>query len=166
MLSMSTKRRVRFDSRHGIQVKTQLAKFCNQRKSLGALPSELRPASRFSTLSRRRTNATRHVCPSCWLPCPKISQKKTAFIRGFLGCDLENERTYLYATSNVDYATDVRERKEDMEEQGIGSRQRDGKFSAIIPIPREATSVATMMGLFPVLNSFRTQSLSFCCLSP
>ena len=38
--------------------------------------------------------------------------------------------------------------------------------SAIIPIPREATSVATMMGLLPVLNSFRTQSRSFCCLSP
>lgn len=36
----------------------------------------------------------------------------------------------------------------------------------IIPIPREATSVATMMGLFPVLNSFKTQSRSFCCLSP
>ena len=36
----------------------------------------------------------------------------------------------------------------------------------IIPIPREATSVATMMGLLPVLNSFRTQSRSFCCLSP
>lgn len=35
-----------------------------------------------------------------------------------------------------------------------------------IPIPREATSVATMIGLFPVLNSFRTQSRSFCCLSP
>lgn len=37
---------------------------------------------------------------------------------------------------------------------------------SIIPIPREATSVATMMGLLPVLNSFRTQSRSFCCLSP
>ena len=36
----------------------------------------------------------------------------------------------------------------------------------IIPIPREATSVATMIGLFPVLNSFNTQSRSFCCLSP
>ena len=37
---------------------------------------------------------------------------------------------------------------------------------SIIPIPREATSVATMMGLLPVLNSLRTQSRSFCCLSP
>jgi hypothetical protein len=37
---------------------------------------------------------------------------------------------------------------------------------AIIPIPREATSVATMMGLLPVLKSFKTQSRSFCCLSP
>ena len=37
---------------------------------------------------------------------------------------------------------------------------------SIIPIPREATSVATMMGLLPVLNSFKTQSRSFCCLSP
>lgn len=37
---------------------------------------------------------------------------------------------------------------------------------SIIPIPREATSVATMMGLFPVLNSLSTQSRSFCCLSP
>ena len=37
---------------------------------------------------------------------------------------------------------------------------------SIIPIPRDATSVATMIGLFPVLNSFKTQSRSFCCLSP
>ena len=36
----------------------------------------------------------------------------------------------------------------------------------IIPMPRDATSVATMIGLFPVLNSFRTQSRSACCLSP
>lgn len=41
-----------------------------------------------------------------------------------------------------------------------------GRGISIIPIPREATSVATMMGLFPVLNSFKTQSRSFCCLSP
>lgn len=41
-----------------------------------------------------------------------------------------------------------------------------GGGRVIIPIPREATSVATMMGLLPVLNSFRTQSRSFCCLSP
>ena len=39
-------------------------------------------------------------------------------------------------------------------------------LQSIIPIPRDATSVATMMGLFPVLNSFKTQSRSFCCLSP
>jgi hypothetical protein len=37
---------------------------------------------------------------------------------------------------------------------------------SIIPMPREATSVATMMGLLPALNSFKTQSRSFCCLSP
>lgn len=42
----------------------------------------------------------------------------------------------------------------------------DSGVFASIPIPREATSVATMMGLFPVLNSLRTQSRSFCCLSP
>ena len=52
----------------------------------------------------------------------------------------------------------------------IEGREGKGRGSAgrrsIIPIPREATSVATMMGLFPVLNSFRTQSRSFCCLSP
>ena len=42
----------------------------------------------------------------------------------------------------------------------------EGRGVLIIPIPREATSVATMMGLLPVLNSFRTQSRSFCCLSP
>jgi hypothetical protein len=36
----------------------------------------------------------------------------------------------------------------------------------IIPIPREATSVATMIGLLPFLNSAKTQSRSFCCLSP
>ena len=41
-----------------------------------------------------------------------------------------------------------------------------GRGISIIPIPRDATSVATMMGLLPVLNSFRTQSRSFCCLSP
>src|ERR1700728_2519674 len=41
-----------------------------------------------------------------------------------------------------------------------------GEGVLIIPIPREATSVATMMGLLPVLNSFKTQSRSFCCLSP
>lgn len=50
------------------------------------------------------------------------------------------------------------------------SIRQGGKGSAgaiaTIPIPREATSVATMMGLLPVLNSFRTQSRSFCCLSP
>lgn len=42
----------------------------------------------------------------------------------------------------------------------------EGRWHFIIPIPREATSVATMTGLFPVLNSFKTQSRSFCCLSP
>ena len=42
----------------------------------------------------------------------------------------------------------------------------EGKGSLFIPIPREATSVATMMGLLPCLNSFKTQSRSFCCLSP
>jgi hypothetical protein len=35
-----------------------------------------------------------------------------------------------------------------------------------IPMPRDATSVATMIGLLPVLNWSRTQSRSFCCLSP
>jgi hypothetical protein len=49
---------------------------------------------------------------------------------------------------------------------GGGLGGRGGRGFAIIPIPREATSVATMMGLLPVLNSFRTQSRSFCCLSP
>ena len=47
-----------------------------------------------------------------------------------------------------------------------GERVVNSGVFAIIPIPREATSVATMMGLFPVLNSLRTQSRSFCCLSP
>ena len=51
-----------------------------------------------------------------------------------------------------------------IEEIGKGGKGADRR--SIIPIPREATSVATMMGLFPVLNSFRTQSRSFCCLSP
>ena len=46
-------------------------------------------------------------------------------------------------------------------------REGEGAYRrSIIPIPREATSVATMMGLFPVLNSLSTQSRSFCCLSP
>lgn len=35
-----------------------------------------------------------------------------------------------------------------------------------IPIPRDATSVATMTGDLPDLNWSRTQSRSFCCLSP
>ena len=48
----------------------------------------------------------------------------------------------------------------------IGWRGRGRGFAVIIPIPREATSVATMIGLLPVLNSLRTQSRSFCCLSP
>lgn len=47
----------------------------------------------------------------------------------------------------------------------VGEGEGSGGF-VFIPIPREATSVATMMGLLPVLNSFRTQSRSFCCLSP
>ena len=49
-----------------------------------------------------------------------------------------------------------------------GTRKRKGimNMRSSIPIPREATSVATMMGLLPVLNSFSTQSRSFCCLSP
>jgi len=42
-------------------------------------------------------------------------------------------------------------------------RGRGGEY---IPIPREATSVATIIGLLPVLNWSRTQSRSFCCLSP
>ena len=45
-------------------------------------------------------------------------------------------------------------------------RGRERAAQSIIPIPREATSVATMMGLLPVLNSLSTQSRSFCCLSP
>jgi hypothetical protein len=49
---------------------------------------------------------------------------------------------------------------------GGGGLGGGGVGFAIIPIPREATSVATMMGLLPVLNSFKTQSRSFCCLSP
>lgn len=49
---------------------------------------------------------------------------------------------------------------------GEGGGQGSADLQSIIPIPREATSVATMMGLFPVLNSFKTQSRSFCCLSP
>jgi hypothetical protein len=48
---------------------------------------------------------------------------------------------------------------------GVEEGERGWGF-VFIPIPREATSVATMMGLLPVLNSFRTQSRSFCCLSP
>lgn len=48
--------------------------------------------------------------------------------------------------------------------KGEGGRGLDRNF--IIPIPREATSVATMTGLLPALNSFKTQSLSCCCLSP
>lgn len=48
-----------------------------------------------------------------------------------------------------------------------GVRRRGGtNMQSSIPIPRDATSVATMMGLLPVLNSFKTQSRSFCCLSP
>ena len=46
---------------------------------------------------------------------------------------------------------------------GAGFGEWDGGH---IPIPRDATSVATMMGLFPVLNWSKTQSRSFCCLSP
>ena len=49
---------------------------------------------------------------------------------------------------------------------GKGNGKGSARSQSIIPIPREATSVATMMGLLPVLNSFRTQSRSFCCLSP
>ena len=49
-----------------------------------------------------------------------------------------------------------------IEERGGGC----ARSQSTIPIPREATSVATMIGLLPVLNSFKTQSRSFCCLSP
>ena len=49
---------------------------------------------------------------------------------------------------------------------GKGGEGEGADRRSIIPIPREATSVATMMGLFPVLNSLSTQSRSFCCLSP
>lgn len=51
----------------------------------------------------------------------------------------------------------------------LRKENREGRgesCDSIIPIPREATSVATMIGLLPVLNSFKTQSLSCCCLSP
>ena len=48
----------------------------------------------------------------------------------------------------------------------VGRERECADRRSTIPIPREATSVATMMGLFPVLNSFKTQSRSFCCLSP
>ena len=48
----------------------------------------------------------------------------------------------------------------------IGFGGRGGTEEGYIPIPRDATSVATIIGDFPVLNSFRTQSRSFCCLSP
>jgi hypothetical protein len=52
-------------------------------------------------------------------------------------------------------------------EEGEGGRGEEGvNRNFIIPIPREATSVATMIGLLPALNSFKTQSLSCCCLSP
>ena len=36
----------------------------------------------------------------------------------------------------------------------------------MINLPRAATSVATRMVVEPLLNSLRTQSRSFCCLSP
>ena len=51
-------------------------------------------------------------------------------------------------------------------EQQVKGKGGEGVRNFIIPIPREATSVATMTGLLPVLNSFKTQSLSCCCLSP
>ena len=53
-----------------------------------------------------------------------------------------------------------------IQQRGRGDDRGKTSTQASIPIPREATSVATMMGLFPVLNSFKTQSRSFCCLSP
>lgn len=49
---------------------------------------------------------------------------------------------------------------------GRGQDKGRANLRSIIPIPRDATSVATIIGLFPVLNSFKTQSRSFCCLSP
>ena len=49
---------------------------------------------------------------------------------------------------------------------GMGGGRGGGGGFAIIPMPRDATSVATMIGLLPILNSLRTQSRSFCCLSP
>jgi hypothetical protein len=53
----------------------------------------------------------------------------------------------------------------DMENVWEG-RGKCRRVVSIIPIPREATSVAIMMGLFPPLNSARTQSRSFWALSP
>ena len=56
---------------------------------------------------------------------------------------------------------------ERMETQhGMRSGNQKGTGKSIIPMPRDATSVATMMGLLPPLNSFKTQSRSVCCLSP
>lgn len=55
---------------------------------------------------------------------------------------------------------DLHDCRSDLEIQAVLQGERGGN----IPRPREATSVASMMGLRPDLNSARTQSRSACCL--
>ena len=69
-------------------------------------------------------------------------------------------------TSAESKASQKQSHRTSTEELGKTKARAGADRRSIIPIPREATSVATMMGLFPVLNSLSTQSRSFCCLSP
>ena len=68
--------------------------------------------------------------------------------------------------ANAENDNAKRKRVWDASHNADGREGGSAVLRSTIPIPRDATSVATMIGLFPVLNSFRTQSRSFCCLSP